>query len=137
MKSDFMMALNQLSAERGLAKDQVLRAIEVALASAFRRDDPAGGQNLSVKLNPNTGDISIFALRAVVEEVEFPETEISLQEAQSIRPNIQLGDEIAESEEVPHDASRIAAQTARQGYHAAPSRSRTRKDFRGILGIPG
>ena len=114
MKSDFMMALNQLSAERGLAKDQVLRAIEVALASAFRRDDPAGGQNLSVKLNPNTGDISIFALRAVVEEVEFPETEISLQEAQSIRPNIQLGDEIAESEEVPHDASRIAAQTARQ-----------------------
>ena len=114
MKSDFMMALNQLSAERGLAKDQVLRAIEVALASAFRRDDPASGQNLSVKLNPNTGDISIFALRAVVEEVEFPETEISLQEAQSIRPNIQLGDEIAESEEVPHDASRIAAQTARQ-----------------------
>ncbi len=114
MKSDFMMALNQLSAERGLAKDQVLRAIEVALASAFRRDDPAGGQNLSVKLNPNTGDISIFALRTVVEEVEFPETEIELAEAQRIRPNIQIGDEIAESEEVPHDASRIAAQTARQ-----------------------
>ena len=114
MKSDFMMALNQLSAERGLAKDQVLRAIEVALASAFRRDDPAGGQNLSVKLNPNTGDISIFALRTVVEEVEFPETEIELAEAQKVRPNIQIGDEIAESEEVPHDASRIAAQTARQ-----------------------
>ena len=114
MKSDFMMALNQLSAERGLAKDQVLSAIEVALASAFRRDDPAGGQNLSVKLNPNTGDISIFALRTVVEEVESPETEISLAEAQATRPNIQVGDEIAESEEVPHDASRIAAQTARQ-----------------------
>ncbi len=114
MKSDFMMALNQLSAERGLAKDQVLSAIEVALASAFRRDDPAGGQNLSVKLNPNTGDISIFALRTVVEEVESPETEISLAEAQATRTNIQVGDEIAESEEVPHDASRIAAQTARQ-----------------------
>ena len=114
MKSDFMMALNQLSAERGLAKDQVLSAIEVALASAFRRDDPAGGQNLSVKLNPNTGDISIFALRTVVEEVEFPETEISLSEAQTVRPGITIGEEIAESEEVPHDASRIAAQTARQ-----------------------
>ena len=114
MKSDFMMALNQLSAERGLAKDQVLSAIEVALASAFRRDDPAGGQNLSVKLNPNTGDISIFALRTVVDEVEFPETEISLAEAQTIRPGITIGEEIAESEEVPHDASRIAAQTARQ-----------------------
>ncbi|CAI8026054.1 Transcription termination/antitermination protein NusA [Geodia barretti] len=108
------MALNQLSAERGLAKDQVLSAIEVALASAFRRDDPAGGQNLSVKLNPNTGDISIFALRTVVDEVESPETEISLAEARATRPNIQVGEEIAESEEVPHDASRIAAQTARQ-----------------------
>ena len=114
MKSDFMMALNQLSAERGLAKDQVLGAIEVALASAFRRDDLAGGQNLSVKLNPNTGDISIFALRTVVDEVEFPETEISLAEAQTIRPGITIGEEIAESEAVPHDASRIAAQTARQ-----------------------
>ena len=114
MKSDFMMALNQLSAERGLAKDQVLRAIEVALASAFRRDDPAGGQNLSVKLNPNTGEISIFALRTVVAEVEFPDTEIALGDALKIRANVQIGDEIAESEEVPHDASRIAAQTARQ-----------------------
>lgn len=114
MKSDFMMALNQLSAERGLKKDQVLQAIEVALASAFRRDDPAGGQNLSVKLNPNTGEISIFALRTVVEEVEFPDTEIALADARQIRPGVQVGDEIAESEEVPHDASRIAAQTARQ-----------------------
>ena len=114
MKSDFMMALNQLSAERGLAKDQVLRAIEVALASAFRRDDPAGGQNLSVKLNPNTGEISIFALRTVVAEVEFPDTEIALADALKIRSNVQIGDEVAESEEVPHDASRIAAQTARQ-----------------------
>ena len=114
MKSDFMMALNQLSAERGLAKDQVLGAIEVALASAFRRDDLAGGQNLSVKLNPNTGDISIFALRTVVDEVEFPETEISLAEAQLTHPSITIGEEIAESEAVPHDASRIAAQTARQ-----------------------
>ena len=114
MKSDFMMALNQLSAERGLAKDQVLRAIEVALASAFRRDDPAGGQNLSVKLNPNTGEISIFALRTVVAEVEFPDTEIALADALKIRSDVQIGDEVAESEEVPHDASRIAAQTARQ-----------------------
>ena len=42
MKSDFMMALNQLSAERGLRKELVLDKVEVALATAFRRDRVAG-----------------------------------------------------------------------------------------------
>ena len=114
MKSDFMMALNQLSAERGLRKELVLDKVEVALATAFRRDRVAGSQNLSVKLNPNTGDISIFPLRSVVEEIEDPETEINLADALRIEPAAQIGSEISEAEEVAYDTSRISAQTARQ-----------------------
>ena len=114
MKSDFMMALNQLSAERGLRKELVLDKVEVALATAFRRDRVAGSQNLSVKLNPNTGDISIFPLRSVVEEIEDPETEIILADALKIAPNAEIGSEISEAHEVAYDTSRISAQTARQ-----------------------
>ena len=114
MKSDFMMALNQLSAERGLRKELVLDKVEVALATAFRRDRVAGSQNLSVKLNPNTGDISIFPLRSVVEEIEDPETEINLADALRIEPAAQIGSEISEAHEVAYDTSRISAQTARQ-----------------------
>ena len=114
MKSDFMMALNQLSAERGLRKELVLDKVEVALATAFRRDRVAGSQNLSVKLNPNTGDISIFPLRSVVEEIEDPETEIVLADALKIAPNAEIGSEISEAHEVAYDTSRISAQTARQ-----------------------
>ncbi len=114
MKSDFMMALNQLSAERGLRKELVLDKVEVALATAFRRDRVAGSQNLSVKLNPNTGDISIFPLRSVVEEIEDPETEINLADALRIEPAAQIGSEISEAQEVAYDTSRISAQTARQ-----------------------
>ena len=114
MKSDFMMALNQLSAERGLRKELVLDKVEVALATAFRRDRVAGSQNLSVKLNPNTGDISIFPLRSVVEEIEDPETEIILAEALALVPTAQVGAEISEAHEVAYDTSRISAQTARQ-----------------------
>ncbi len=114
MKSDFMMALNQLSAERGLRKELVLDKVEVALATAFRRDRVAGSQNLSVKLNPNTGDISIFPLRSVVEEIEDPETEIILADALKIAPNAEIGSEISEAQEVAYDTSRISAQTARQ-----------------------
>ena len=114
MKSDFMMALNQLSAERGLRKDLVLDKVELALATAFRRDSVAGARNLSVKLNPNTGDISIFPLRTVVDEIDDPETQIVLAEAQEIAPDVELGSEIPESDEVHYDTSRISAQTARQ-----------------------
>ncbi len=114
MKSDFMMALNQLAAERGLRKELVLNKVELALATAFRRDSVAGPKNLSVKLNPNTGDISIFPLRTVVAEVEDPETQISLSEALRFKPNAEIDSEIPESDEVSYDTSRISAQTARQ-----------------------
>ena len=114
MKSDFLIALTQLAAERHLPKEQVLQAIEVALASAFEKDNPVTGQNISVKLNPNTGDVSVFALKTVVDEVEDPDREIGFVEAKKIRSLISLGDEVALPERLPHNASRIAAQTAKQ-----------------------
>jgi N utilization substance protein A len=114
MKSDFLIALTQLAAERHLPKEQVLQAIEVALASAFKKDNPASGQNITVKLNPNTGDVNVFALRTVVDEVEDTDREIALGDAQSIMHAAVVGDEIASPEPLPHNASRIAAQTAKQ-----------------------
>ena len=114
MKSDFLIALTQLAAERHLPKEQVLQAIEVALASAFKKDNPASGQNISVKLNPNTGDVNVFALKTVVDVVEDDEREIGLQEAQTIMHTAVVGDEVASPEPLPHNASRIAAQTAKQ-----------------------
>ena len=114
MKSDFLIALTQLAAERHLPKEQVLQAIEVALASAFKKDNPVAGQNITVTLNPNTGDVSVFALKTVVDVVEDPAREISIKEATSIRRDAELGDEVAAAEPLPHNASRIAAQTAKQ-----------------------
>ena len=114
MKSDFLIALTQLAAERHLPKEQVLQAIEVALASAFKKDNPVSGQNISVKLNPNTGDVSVFALKTVVDEVEDPDREIGFVEAKTIRSVVSIGDEVALPERLPHNASRIAAQTAKQ-----------------------
>ncbi len=114
MKSDFLIALTQLAAERHLPREQVLSAIEVALASAFKKDNPASGQNISVKLNPNTGDVNVYALKMVVDSVEDPEKEITVIDAQRIKTGASLGDEVAAEEPLPHNASRIAAQTAKQ-----------------------
>jgi len=114
MKSDFLIALTQLAAERHLPREQVLGAIEVALASAFKKDNPASGQNISVTLNPNTGEVSVFALKTVVETVEDSEKEVTVADAQFIKKGAELGDEVAAAEPLPHNASRIAAQTAKQ-----------------------
>ena len=113
MKSDFLMAVTQLAAERNLPRETVISAIEAGLVSAFRKDSITEGQNVSVKLDPGSGEISVYILKNVVEEVEDPATEITLEDAQKIRPEAQIDDAIS-TDSVPHVAGRIAAQTAKQ-----------------------
>ena len=113
MKSDFVIALTQLAAERNLPRDIVLSAIEAALVSAYKKDSVTAGQDVSVTLDPGTGDVSVFILKTVVDFVELPQTEITLADARKIRPDAQVG-EVVPTDSVPHSAGRIAAQTAKQ-----------------------
>ena len=113
MKSDFIIALTQLAAERNLPREIVLSAIEAALISAYKRDSVAAGQDISVKLDPNTGDVSVFTIRTVAEEIEDPNIQISLADAKKIRAEAEIGD-LVPTGELPHSAGRIAAQTAKQ-----------------------
>lgn len=114
MKSDFLIALTQMAAERHLPREQVLSAVEVALASAFRKDNPAAGQNIRVSLNPNTGEVSVFALKTVVPVVEDASREITLQAARRVNKEADIGDEVAPEGAIPYVPSRIAAQTTKQ-----------------------
>ena len=113
MKSDFLVALTQLAAERNLPREIVLSAIEAALASAYRKDAIAAGQNISVKLDPGSGDVTVNILKTVVAEVVDPVTEIVFEEARQIKVDAQVG-EVISTEQIPHSAGRIAAQTAKQ-----------------------
>jgi N utilization substance protein A len=112
MKTDFIRAINQVCAERGLTVEVVLEALEQALASAYKRDF-ATTQHLEAKIDPSSGEIKMFAGREVVETVENPETDLSLAQAREIKPDAELGDIILE-ETTPPDFGRIAAQTAKQ-----------------------
>ena len=77
MKSDFIIALTQLAAERNLPREIVLSAIEAALVSAYRRDGVAASQDISVKLDPGSGEVSVYLVKTVVDEVAEPEQEIN------------------------------------------------------------
>jgi N utilization substance protein A len=113
MKSDFLIAITQLSAEKNLPQDVVLSAVETALASAYRKDIFSANRSISVKIDPNTGRVKVLAEKDVVEKVTAPRREISLADARRLNPEVQIGDGI-EVEDTPTNAGRIAAQTAKQ-----------------------
>lgn len=112
MKSEFLMAINQLSAERDLPIQVILEAVEAALVSAYKRDYGAG-QNVVAKVDPERGKVQMFVEKEVVEEVEDERTEISLSEARKINPNAEVG-QVLSFESTPENFGRIAAQTAKQ-----------------------
>ncbi len=113
MKSDFLLAITQLSAEKNLSKEVVLGAVEAALVSAYRKDNFTPDQNISVKINPNTGKVEVWAEKTVVESPSDSRSQISLDEARQVKEDVQLDDVIV-IEATPRDAGRIAAQTAKQ-----------------------
>jgi N utilization substance protein A len=112
MKTDFIRAINQVCAERGLTVEVVLELVEQALASAYKRDfGPA--LHVEAKIDPASGDVSMFTGKEVVETVESPDDELDLAQAREIKPDAEIG-EIIYREITPPDFGRIAAQTAKQ-----------------------
>ena len=109
--SELIDALNQLQKEKHIEKEVIMQAIEDSLVAACNRDF---GKNAVVKVNMDreTGDISVYVEKTVVEEVEDPATEISLADAKMIRFHYELGD-VVNIEVTPKNFGRIAAQHAR------------------------
>ncbi len=113
MKSDLLLAVTQLAAERKLPHSVVVSAIEAALASAYKRDPAAGGQDVVVQVDPSDGDVTVKTVIHVVDEVEEPGAQVTVLDAQKIQVGAQLGD-VLETGFIHHNPGRIAAQTAKQ-----------------------
>ncbi len=112
MKNDFYTAITELCDEKNIAKDVVIQAVEAALVTAYKRNFGTS-QNISVRLEPGTGDPRVYTQMTVVEEVQDPRLEISVKDAQRLNSDARL-DDILEIEKTPRDFGRIAAQTAKQ-----------------------
>lgn len=116
MKSDFLIAVTQLAAERGLPRETVLGVVEAALVSAYRKEGVGAGHDLSVKLNPGDGEVTVYILKNVVKtakQIEDERREIALKDAKKIKADAAVED-IIEIETDFAAAGRIAAQTAKQ-----------------------
>jgi N utilization substance protein A len=114
MKNEFMLAFNEVLEEKGLPKNVVLEALEAAMVSAYRRAVNAStAQLVEAKINPETGEVTVYAEKEIVDDVQDDRTEVSLDHALKIDPNAELGG-IVVVESTPHNFGRVAAQTARQ-----------------------
>lgn len=109
---DFFIALDLLEKEKKIDKEFFILALEAALTSAYKKNF-GEAKSATVKLNPEKNTIKVYAYKTVVEEVEDPDKEISLEEAQQLKSTHKVGDTISE-EVTPKEFGRIAAQTARQ-----------------------
>ncbi len=114
MKSEFLLAFNQICSERNLPKEVVLEALNTALVSAYRRDvNASSAQNITAVIDGQTGLAHIYAEKEVTDEVTDWRTEVTVGEARKVVVDAKLGDMIM-VESTPEGFGRIAAQTAKQ-----------------------
>ena len=110
-----VMAIKQLAEEKNLPEDVVHEAVEQALASAFRKDFGEREQNVTVRFNQTTGDVTAITSFDVVEDdaVENDAQQLTVAQAQEKKKGAKVGDVITE-EAHPTTFGRVAAQTAKQ-----------------------
>lgn len=112
MSLELKRIIDQVSKEKGLDKNILISTIEEAIASAIKKQT-ARPIDIEIKYNPDDGEIEAFQYRTVVENVSDKDMEISLEEAQKLDPESQLGDSIGIKLNIAA-FGRIAAQSARQ-----------------------
>jgi transcription termination/antitermination protein NusA len=114
MKNEFILAFNEVLEEKQLPRDVVLEALEAAMISAYRRAVNAStAQEIKAIIDPETGKVSIFAEKEVVDSVQDDRTEVEITEALKVDPEAEIGGMVV-VESTPKDFGRVAAQTARQ-----------------------
>lgn len=112
MSKELCFIIDQISREKGISRDALLKVLETALLSAVRKKF-GGRTNIDLRIEPKTCNIQVFELKKIVDKAVNKDEEIELEAAQKIFPDKTIGNTI----EIPiplHDFGRIAAQTAKQ-----------------------
>jgi len=113
MNAEFFSAIADIEREKGIPQSYMLEKIEQALLAALKKDYPNCTECARVVMDPIEKTVDMFIQRTVVETVENPNTQYSVEQAQEISPDLGPGDVVNE----PVDTSRfgrIAAQAAKQ-----------------------
>jgi N utilization substance protein A len=133
-QKQFVLAINQICEEKGISKEVAISVVEAALASAYKKEYGEKGQIIKVNFDEVSGDIKVFQVKIVAEELEEdgekedeveygedqvkkkfnPERNLTIKEAKKFKKNPEIDDEIEIPLPSKSDFGRIAAQTAKQ-----------------------
>ncbi len=114
MRSDFSASLAQLTAEKGLQKDELIEMVEAAMVSAYKKDFAGNEEkNIIVRMDPQSGASTVYEVFDVVESVEDPNLQLTLDEARTLDASAEVGAQV-ERDITPPNFGRIGAQTAKQ-----------------------
>ncbi|MBD3363325.1 transcription termination/antitermination protein NusA [Candidatus Dojkabacteria bacterium] len=115
IQSEFLMAVNQIAAERGIDADEILDAVKHAIKSGFKKDySEEEGAEISVEIDETDGAVTVFVDKKVVEKVTNKATQISLKKARDLESKLEVGDHVEIDITPEGDFGRVAAQTAKQ-----------------------
>jgi N utilization substance protein A len=114
MKTEFALAFNEIMERSGLTQEIVMEALEAAMVSAYRRSvNASSAQVIEARIEPGSGEPRVFVEKEVVESVENPMTEVEIERAAKVDPEVELGS-IIMVDSTPSNFGRVAAQTAKQ-----------------------
>jgi len=141
-QKQFLLAVNQIAEEKGIAPEQIIETLEMAIAAAYKKDYGKKGQNIKVHFDPKTGEIEVYQVFLVVDKdmlrpeeegeieeqineeneeigedkkIRFnPYKHMMVDEAQKLKKGVKPGEEVQVKLETHTDYGRIAAQTAKQ-----------------------
>ncbi len=111
MNTEFFTALELLEKERGIPAGYMIEKIEAALVSAYKKEY-GNNTNVRVLIDPNKKDVRVYQQKEVVEEVENPEIQISLEDAKKIAKKYVLGS-VVETEVKTKNFRRLSAAAAK------------------------
>ncbi|MBT3183308.1 MAG: transcription termination/antitermination protein NusA [Nitrospina sp.] len=112
MSMETLSILEQLSRDKGIDKDILIDALKSAVEVAARKRYPAA-KELQSEFNESTGEVEIYLEKAVVEDVDLPDEQISLKDALTFSEDVQLGDQVL-VQQIMENYGRTAAQLAKQ-----------------------
>lgn len=114
VQTDFMSAVNQIAAERGISGEEVIAAVADAIKAGFMENFEGRNVILDVNVNPAMGQIGVFRLFNVVKDVVDADQEITLAEAKKYKKDIKVGEQLRTDITPEGDFGRVAAQAAKQ-----------------------
>ena len=110
--SDIKRVVEQVSRDKGIDRDILIKALEEALGSAARKKF-GNKVDVEVQYNESTGEIEVFQFKDVAEVVTEPDIQISLEEGRKLDPECEIGDSLGTKMDTA-TFGRIAAQSAKQ-----------------------